>query len=376
MNADDHARFRIDLARNTCDAPWAFATEMLQRVSRTFALNIRVLPRKRLRQPILLAYLFCRMADTVEDCPSLPAERKKILLAMFAAIFTGAESSWREAAAAFCAALPPAWQTSEDDEEFLCAHCTWCLALHFAQADAVRRPIAQCVSEMCDGMASFALRQAHARGEWLSIADEADLDRYCYFVAGVVGNMLTDLFHTQSRFVNAARHARLREHAVSFGLALQLVNIIKDAGEDRTREVCFIPTAWLQDEGFSHPRDFFAESADTAARRRVMQRMIDKAWRHLHDARDYILLLPAWEPRMRLFCQWPMLMAAETLVAVGDGSTLFRHAQPVKIGREAVKRIVRQTSLQVWQRAGFKRRFATLAQTGKASHSGSDDGAA
>ncbi len=319
MNAEDHARFGIDLSRDTCNDPWAFSSEMLQRVSRTFALNIRVLPKTRLRQPILLAYLFCRMADTVEDCPTLPAARKETLLALFAAIFSGGATSWREATAAFTASLPESWQTSEDDEEFLCAHCGWCLELYFALDESVRRPIAQCVVEMCDGMARFALRQAQANGEWLSIADEADLDRYCYFVAGVVGNMLSDLFCAQSPFINAARHTKMRERAVSFGLALQLVNIIKDAGEDRSREVCFIPMAWMREAGFAHPRDFFAQSAKQAERLDVMQRMIAKAWRHLHDARDYILLIPAMEPRMRLFCQWPMLMAAETLVAIGDG---------------------------------------------------------
>ncbi|MEN9491894.1 MAG: hypothetical protein RJA63_2343 [Pseudomonadota bacterium] len=364
MNAEDHARFGIDLSRDTCNDPWAFSSEMLQRVSRTFALNIRVLPKTRLRQPILLAYLFCRMADTVEDCPTLPAARKKTLLALFAAIFSGGATSWREATAAFTASLPESWQASEDDEEFLCAHCGWCLQLYFALDESVRGPIAQCVVEMCDGMARFALRQAQANGEWLSIADEADLDRYCYFVAGVVGNMLSDLFCAQSPFINAARHAKMRERAVSFGLALQLVNIIKDAGEDRSREVCFIPMAWMREAGFAHPRDFFALSAKQTERLDVMQRMIAKAWRHLHDARDYILLIPALEPRMRLFCQWPMLMAAETLVAIGDGSALFDSAQPVKIGRDAVKRIVRQTSLRAWHSAWFKRRFAFLAKRG------------
>ena len=58
------------------------------------------------------------------------------------------------------------------------------------------------------------------------------------------------------------------------------------------------------------------------------------------------------------------IMAAETLVAIGDGSVLFDSAQPVKIGRDAVKRIVRQTSLRAWRSAWFKRRFAFLAERG------------
>lgn len=364
MTAEELARLGVDPVRNTCAQPWAYAKEMLQRVSRTFALNIRVLPDVRLQRPVLLAYLFCRMADTVEDCPYLPAQEKKRLLDLFAGIFEGEGEAWASRAEAFVAALPASWANSADDEEFLTARCVWVLALHFEQPLTIQGPIAQCVREMCEGMGQFALRQALQAGQWLTIRDEADLDRYCYFVAGVVGNMLCDLFYCQSRFINRARYEKMRALAVSFGLALQLVNITKDAVEDSARDVCFIPLEWLVAEGFAHPSELFAADADQGARNRVMHRMISKAWRHLQDALDYTVLIPCWEPRVRLFCQWPMLMAAETLMKTGDGSALFNANEKLKITRADVKRILKDSSLWCWTNLWLKRRFATLHALG------------
>ena len=49
-----------------------FGREVLPAVSRTFALSIRVLPGA-LGQAVLAAYLLCRIADTVEDEPAMPA---------------------------------------------------------------------------------------------------------------------------------------------------------------------------------------------------------------------------------------------------------------------------------------------------------------
>lgn len=360
MKAEDLHHFGIDLASGTCAKPWVFASEMLGRVSRTFALNIKVLPAFRLRRPVLLAYLFCRMADTIEDCPSMRAEEKGRLLAIFARIFVQDPEQGLRNAVAFSQALPSGWKKSDDNNEFLCAHCVWTVALYFYLPVKVQQPIAACVREMCEGMARFAQRQETQQGQWLTIDNEADLDQYCYYVAGIVGNMLCDLFYTQSPLISEERYRQMKKLAVSFGLALQVVNITKDVAEDREREVCFIPQEWQRQEGFNHPSDLFHPNASRSARSRVMMHMVHKAWRHLQDSMEFTLLLPALEPRIRLFCLWPLLMAAETLVVVGDGNALFEPKTKVKITRDAVKRILRQTTLFCWNSRWLRSRLSKL----------------
>ena len=54
-------------------------TDMLETVSRTFALSIRFLP-ETLREPVALAYLLFRVSDGLEDHAELLADRKVVLL--------------------------------------------------------------------------------------------------------------------------------------------------------------------------------------------------------------------------------------------------------------------------------------------------------
>ena len=56
---------------------------------------------------------------------------------------------------------------------------------------AIREAVVPWIQEMCRGMAEFAGRQTR------SLQTEDELDRYCYYVAGTVGHLLTALFVVQ-----------------------------------------------------------------------------------------------------------------------------------------------------------------------------------
>ncbi|MCJ7570206.1 MAG: squalene/phytoene synthase family protein, partial [Anaerolineales bacterium] len=62
--------------------------QMLEKVSRTFALSIRFLPRT-LRDSVGLAYLLFRVSDCLEDHAELDVGRKVILLELWAQILEG-----------------------------------------------------------------------------------------------------------------------------------------------------------------------------------------------------------------------------------------------------------------------------------------------
>src|SRR3954469_20542492 len=63
-----------------------FCREILPAVSRTFAVSIRLLPGE-LGAAVRCAYLICRIADTLEDEPNMPAESKAALLDLLATCF-------------------------------------------------------------------------------------------------------------------------------------------------------------------------------------------------------------------------------------------------------------------------------------------------
>ena len=67
----------------------------------------------------------------------------------------------------------------------------------------------------------------------LRLADLAELEVYCYYVASVVGIMMSRIFGLQD--------AALLPHAVEMGLAMQLTNILRDVREDYERGRIYLP---------------------------------------------------------------------------------------------------------------------------------------
>ena len=328
-------------------AAWKYAEDILQLVSRTFALNIQVL-RGKLHRSILLAYLYLRIADTVEDDPDMKATEKDRVLALFADVFRTGELE-TEKIRTFVAALPESWHGSEDPNKDLCVKSEVVVPLLKSLPKNYQKPVCNVVIEMCGGMAKFALRQEAALSAgWFTLANVGELDEYCYYVAGIVGKLLTKLFSADTCFISAEREAELSKLDVSFGLALQVVNIVKDCVEDSGRRVCFIPEEICKRHGFAHPSELFAAGADAQKCGAVLAELVEKAWHHLDDAIAYTKLIPNIKMRTRLFCLWPLFMAAENLSLIGNGVSVFTSDKKVKITRDTVKRIVKETSMHFY----------------------------
>lgn len=327
---------------------WAYSEDILLKVSRTFALNINVLKGK-LHKSILLAYLYLRIADTVEDDPDMNASEKEVLLDKFAEIFRTAELK-DEAVEAFEEALPEHWRTRSTEPYFdLCLHTHVVVPLLKELPEVYAAPVRDVTIEMCGGMAKFAKRQEAALSSgWFTLESVGELDEYCYYVAGIVGKLLTHLFAADTCLIGEARKKEMQKLDVSFGLALQVANIVKDCREDSERRVCFVPEEICRRHGFEHSYEMFevpaGDRADFEKRRAsVMGELVQKAWKHLDDAIAYTKLIPNIKMRTRLFCLWPLFMAAENMKLIGDGSPIFANDKKVKITRDTVKHIVKST---------------------------------
>jgi farnesyl-diphosphate farnesyltransferase len=351
-----------------CEDPWALSSHLLLQVSRTFALNINVLPGQK-RKELLISYLYCRMADTVEDDPFLESAEKDKLLRLFREIFAvekdQSETLGAQKIEEFVQALPQSWKESDDWNHILCVYPLWSIQLFWQQDTEVRKEIARTIDIMTRGMAQYAERQEKA-GAWMSLDTVQELEEYCYYVAGVVGELITVLF-SRSPLVGKKRRKKMEDLSVSFGLALQLTNILKDAEEDHHRGICYLPEELAQKEGISTKDLFLPENLE--AGRKVVEHLVDKTWKHLEDALEYTLLLPRLEYRMRLFCLWPLMMAAETLAAIGDGSSTFKKDYKVKIDRAQVKKILKKTTLICYSNLLLKRYFLSIQKKGHRGNS-------
>lgn len=188
---------------------------LLEKTSRTFALAIPLLEPPLARR-VGLAYLLFRIADTLEDAELWDREQRLAALRSF--------EEWllRGGHGAFQDAPPPTKDAG-------------CMDL-LARADAVLAAVPETerrhVARTARGMAEFVSRQDDAGRITLETLD--DLRAYCYVVAGIVGEMLTDVFGAAPALTDEGRR---------FGEALQLVNILKDAPGDAEQGRVYLPPA-------------------------------------------------------------------------------------------------------------------------------------
>ena len=304
-----------------------FCEGILPGVSRTFAISIRLLPGQ-LGRSVLCAYLLCRIADTIEDDSVLPAAGKAGLFDRMLGAFGGAAgaAAFRDAAGAL---------SGEPAYIELVQHADDVLMLWRDLPAGSRAHVRRWVEEMVRGMRKIVLE--HPRG--IRLQTLADYQEYCYFVAGTVGFMLTDLWHEHSRAINERTYGLLREKARAFGEALQTVNILKDVAIDAEREnAIYVPEELLRSHGSSHATilDPGRETANHAA----LATLIALAWKNLDDALEYVSRVPRRAVAVRLFCILPLLYACATLRDLTRSHAMLRPGGNVKISRGEVRSLL------------------------------------
>ena len=328
-----------------------FCGDMLPRVSRTFAICIRLLPRE-LEHSVLIAYLLCRIADTIEDTTTLNGGEKELLLTHF--------SRCLQPDGPNAEPLREAFEEFQDDDEKLARETDIVLREFRRLPDALRVAIRPWVLEMCSGMATFVSGpHSNSAGYVTSLDTIDDLDRYCYYVAGTVGHVLTEIFGQVNPPIPAADYARMKSLATSFGLGLQLTNIIKDVADDRRRGHNYVPRQLCLTAGID-PKDMQDERYGPESRKAV-NALVEKAQGHLCDALEYATCLPRRQHGIRAFCLTSLFFAVKTLRLTEQDDTVLDPAKKVKITRAAVRRTIVTTKLIASNNTLVKAYFRRLA---------------
>ena len=309
----------------------AFQTLLLEGVSRTFALTIPQLPEK-LYGPVANAYLLCRIVDTIEDEVSLSASQKKYFCSEFIDIVKSGVNT-----EPFAVELAPllSEQTSPAEHALIHVLPRVIQITHTFDDDQIDA-LACCVETMAEGMPIFQAQDLHD-----GLPTLADMDRYCYYVAGCVGEMLAKLFCHYSPEI-AQHKEELLTLSVSFGQGLQMTNILKDIWDDAERGVCWLPQDIFTETGFDL-KSLNPETNDENFRA-GLEHLIGIAHGHLHNALLYTQKIPAHETGIRNFCLWALGMAVLTLKKVKQNLD-FNHSDQVKITRDSVKATILATRL-------------------------------
>ena len=315
-------------------APSPALPDLLQKVSRSFGLSIRLLPAA-LREPVGAAYLLARISDTVADCAKAPVAQRLALLDQLA-------RGWQETAAGpadLARALADlAAQLDDPHERALMAQAPACLQALAQQSPQDQRLIREVLAAITEGQ-RWDLTALDATGQ--GVHSEQEVERYTWWVAGSVGEFWTRLCEAHLSHWHRAHSADMLQWAAHYGQGLQRLNILRDAGRDLRAGRCYFPTESLAPLGLD------ATTLCAAARAEDLETLsrlapLLQAWQHqtesdLHDGLRYSLALRGH--RLRLASALPGLIGVRTLALLRQaGVQALVHHQ--KLPRRALHRLL------------------------------------
>jgi farnesyl-diphosphate farnesyltransferase len=306
---------------------WEYCRKILPLVSRTFALNIGQLEGDMFKA-VLLGYLLFRIADTFEDTIYRNEKEKIADLEDFSEIFKGNKDLPHRLK--LYESLKFRWKENSDEKDLIeNGHIV--LRCYFDIPDIYRRIIDPLIAETSEGMAKFQKHKQQRKSKIFQLSDIKELEDYCYYVAGIVGMMLTNVFCQEESI--GEKRSELENFQIHFGLALQLTNIIKDYKKDIARGWCYIPLTITEKHNIKLNK---IETLSIKQGKGIIKDMIPVIVNYLDSALRYIKLLPLSERSIRIFCIIPFVLGYKTLakIAMMEGN---------KLSREEVALIMKQS---------------------------------
>ena len=328
---------------------------ILKQVSRSFYLTLWVVPEK-VRDQLGLAYLFCRAADTIADTDLIPPTERLKYLYLFREQFQSSRIS-REAIAEIQNSLVQ--HQGNPAERALLSHLTdgFRIFENFSRQD--QDQIRKLVTTLTQGMEmDLTCFQAEASGMLRALPSERELDQYCYYVAGVVGEFWTRVIMGHFQSLQGWDEARMCKLGGHFGKGLQMTNILKDLAKDLARGRCYLSQNML-DEFKLNPQAL-KEPGGVVSLRPLLASLIRVTVYHLEGGWQYILAIPRREIRLRLACLWPHLFAIRTLERIYHADDLLNPQATVKITRREVYFTMILTTLLVFSNRMLTRYYEHL----------------
>jgi farnesyl-diphosphate farnesyltransferase len=304
----------------------AFCDEILVKVSRSFAVVIQQLPSTMLVD-ILVFYLVLRALDTIEDdTTSFPSQEVKIKYLL----------NFHKTALA-----DPTWtldEVGEADEKRLLQNFDKCHRVYAKLNEKSRRVISDIAQRMATGMAEFVGKDL---GQGTTDLDQ--YNRYCHFVAGLVGEGLSRLFAASG--LEKPSFASELFLSDQMGLFLQKTNIIRDYLEDYIDHRAFWPQTIWKKYAKSGELGYFTNQNDPEVKERSLQclnELVTDALELTPDCLNYLSKLQCTE--IFRFCAIPQVMAIATLDYCYANSDVFTGVVKIRKGTSC-KLILRTNNL-------------------------------
>ena len=323
--------------------------ELLRSVSRSFYLSIRFLPAQ-LREPIALAYLLARATDTVADTAQISGSVRIETLKLFSSGIQGTAS--RAVVAELTASFVSLQENA--DERRLLQSLPDCLASLEMLQDADRNDIRVVLEKITRGQ-MLDLQRFDNPQEIRALSTAADLNEYTYLVAGCVGEFWTRLGFRHVRNFAGLSEDQMLALGKRYGMALQLINVLRDAGSDLRAGRCYFPEFELR-AAHLIPSQILSESERFQP---VYESWLEKAKAGLECGMQYSRAIQ--NGRVRAATVLPALIGARTLALLhAAGPMALQHT--VKVPRSEVRAMIVSLTLTLASRRHINTMFKQLSR--------------
>ncbi|HEX4696635.1 MAG TPA: squalene/phytoene synthase family protein [Candidatus Udaeobacter sp.] len=319
-------------------------TTLLRSVSRSFYLSIRCLP-ARLREPVALAYLLARATDSVADTTGIANTVRIETLKMLSHAIQGKAS--REVVVDLIASFVPLQNNAS--EQRLLESVPDCLAWLDTMERADRNDVRVVLEKITAGQRLDLERFDNAQ-EIRALATAAELDEYTYLVAGCVGEFWTRLCFRHVRSFATRSEDEMLALGKRYGMGLQLINVLRDAGADLRAGRCYFPeeelaAAHLAASQILSEPDRFAP---------IYCAWLEKATAALECGMQYSRAIE--NRRVRAATALPALIGARTLALLHQAGTGALN-RTVKMPRHEVRRMMLSLAMTFGSRKVIERVF-------------------
>jgi len=328
--------------------------KLLSSVSRSFYLTLKALPRE-LREPISLAYLLARTADTVADTVQVDTDTRLACLTQFEAWVMAEEATTEQALARVLDERFRPLQTDEA-EAVLMQRFTEALAWLRTIKGSVLENIRAVLKTIIHGQ-KLDIQRFPSDGELRSLQTADELHDYTYLVAGCVGKFWTQLCFSElpDAFFDGTTRDQATAWGIRFGQGLQLVNILRDLGKDARLGRCYLPQEQWSAQGLGLAQ----VAADPLCLRPVWRQWLKPCEAHLQEGLRYVQSLR--HGKLRYATALPLLLAARTVAQMKTASD-EQLRSGVKISRLEVTALLAKTAMSN-SAEGIGRLFTKLSMT-------------
>lgn len=342
---------------------------ILRSVSRSFYISVRLLPR-RLREPVALGYLLARSTDTVADTTEISPEVRAEKLETLARAIQGkvpqnvidslsperspgrvahlSRSTPVGSIVDLVASFAP--RQKNPDERALIESLPRCLEW-LENLDSTDRNEIRAVLEKITRGQTRDLQRFPDSAQVRALPTASDLDEYTYLVAGCAGEFWTRLCFRHVRKFTRLSEIEMAGLAKRYGMGLQLINILRDAGSDLRKGRCYFPEEEL-DSVLLKPADILREPDRF---RPILRKWREKAEEALQAGMQYSLAIRS--RRVRAATVLPALIGARTLALLRDaGTTALRRT--IKVPRKEVRSMISSVAITLAARSEIEAMFA------------------